>query len=92
MTPSPSSKTEAPEPSATTPGGANSTSAATPNAHKPDFLTEHFGNPEGDELYGTANDYESEPDQIKDEKRAAGQAIWYLGAFLLLVALVSWLG
>lgn len=53
----------------------------------PGFLKEHFGNPEGDEVYGTANDYETEAEQIKDEKRSANQAIWYLGAlavFLLL--------
>ena len=89
MNPSPPTPADTPEPHLPTPNG---TPPAHPNAHKPDFLTEHFGNLEGDELYGTANDYEAEADQIQDEKRTANQAIWYLGAFALLVALVAWLG
>lgn len=52
----------------------------------PGFFKTHFGNPEKDEIYGnSANDYETEPEQIKDEKRAAGQAIWFLGAAALLI-------
>lgn len=48
---------------------------------KPGFFKTHYGNPEKDEIYGTtANDYETEPEQIKDEKKAAGQAIWFLAA------------
>lgn len=53
------------------------------------FFKTHFGNPEKDEIYGvTANDYETEPEQIKDEKRSSGQAIWFLGAAALLILLV----
>lgn len=52
----------------------------------PGFWKKHFGNPESDEIYGvTANDYETEPEQIKDERRAGGQAIWFLGAAALLI-------
>lgn len=53
----------------------------------PGFLKSHFGNPEADEVYGTGNDYETEAEQIKDEKRSANQAIWYLGALALFLLL-----
>lgn len=49
------------------------------------FLKAHFGNPEKDEHYGVGNDYETEADQTKDEKAWASQAIWYLGAFVLIM-------
>lgn len=51
------------------------------------FLQSHFGNPEKDEHYGGKNDYETEADQIKDEKAAASQSIWYLGAFVLILVI-----
>ncbi len=71
----------APEPAAALPPVA---------AEQPEqgFLATHYGNPEKDEIYGTtANDYETEPEQIKDQKRSAGQAIWFLGAAVLLILL-----
>lgn len=52
----------------------------------PGFWKKHYGNPESDEIYGvTSNDYETEPEQIKDEKRTGGQAIWFLGAAAVLI-------
>jgi hypothetical protein len=59
--------------------------APSPATKEPDFLTTRFGNPESDEIRGTDNDYETEPEQIKDEKRTAGQAIWYLGLALVVI-------
>ncbi|MBP8018661.1 MAG: hypothetical protein KAY82_01355 [Hylemonella sp.] len=52
-----------------------------------DFLTSHFGNPEKDENYGVGNDYETEVNQIRDEKASASQAIWYLGAFVMIMVI-----
>lgn len=60
---------------------------ASPAAKEPDFLTSRFGNPESDEIRGTDNDYETEPEQIKDEKRTAGQAIWFLAAAVVVIVL-----
>lgn len=55
----------------------------------PGFWKKHFGNPESDEIYGvTANDYETEPEQIKDEKRTGGQSIWFLGAAAVLILIL----
>ena len=55
----------------------------------PGFWKKHYGNPESDEIYGvTANDYETEPEQIKEEKRTAGQAIWFLGAAAALILIL----
>ena len=52
------------------------------------FFKKHYGNPEHGEIYGvTANDYETEPEQIKDERKSAGQAIW----FVLALGLVTFL-
>ena len=63
-------------------------SARTPAVPSKGFFQTHFGNPEKDEIYGaTANDYETEPEQIKDEKRSGRQAIWFLGAAALLTLL-----
>ena len=67
-----------------------SVTAATPAAkeEKQGFFKTHYGNPEKDEIYGTtSNDYETEVDQIKDEKKSAGQAIWFLAAAGLLTLL-----
>ena len=62
--------------------------ALSPAVSKKGFFQTHFGNPEKDEIYGaTANDYETEPGQIKDEKRTGGQAIWFLAAAALLTLL-----
>lgn len=55
---------------------------------KPGFLKSHFGNPEAGEVYGVGNDYETEAEQTKDEKRTASQAIWFLGAFGLCLLVV----
>jgi hypothetical protein len=60
------------------------------DADKPGFLKSHFGNPEAGEVYGVGNDYETEAEQTKDEKRTANQAIWFLGAFALFL-LVTYL-
>ncbi len=55
---------------------------------KPGFLKSAFGNPESGELYGTgSNDYETEEQQIKEEKVSANQSLWYFGAFTLLLFL-----
>lgn len=54
---------------------------------KPGFLRSHFGNPEAEEVYGTANDYETEEQQIAEEKVSANQSLWYIGAFTVLVFL-----
>ena len=63
-------------------------SARTPAVPSKGFFQTHFGNPEKDEIYGaTDNDYETEPEQIKDEKRSSGQTIWFLGAAALLILL-----
>ena len=51
----------------------------------PDFFKSHFGNPEGDEVYGSGNDYETEKGQKADNKVYAQQAVWYFGAFVLIV-------
>ena len=59
-------------------------------AHAKEFVKSHFGNPESGEVYGVGNDYESEEDQIKDEKASAGQAIWIIGALLILTAIGYW--
>ena len=62
--------------------------ARLPAVSKKGFFQTHFGNPEKDEIYGvTDNDYETEPEQIKDEKRSSGQTIWFLGAAALLTLL-----
>ena len=62
--------------------------AGPPAVTKKGFFQTHFGNPEKDEIYGaTDNDYETEPEQIKDEKRSSGQAIWFVGAAALLTML-----
>jgi hypothetical protein len=62
--------------------------ARLPAVSKKGFFQTHFGNPEKDEIYGvTDNDYETEPEQIKDEKRSSGQTIWFLGAAALLILL-----
>ena len=43
-------------------------SARTPAVPSKGFFQTHFGNPEKDEIYGaTDNDYETEPEQIKDD-------------------------
>ena len=65
------------------PADAVKNEPASPEA--PDFFKSHFGNPEGDEVYGTGNDYETEKGQKADNKVYAQQAIWYLGAFVLIV-------
>jgi hypothetical protein len=70
------------------PSDINLTPSAS-STRKLGFWKRHFGNPEADEVYGaTDNDYETEPEQIKDEKRMGRQAIWFLGAaaFLTLMA------
>ena len=54
---------------------------------KPGFLRSHFGDPEAGEVYGTSNDYETEEQQIADEKVAANQSLWYIGVFTVLVFL-----
>ena len=62
--------------------------ARSPAVPKKGFFHTHFGNPEKYEIYGaTDNDYETEPEQIKDEKRSGRQAIWFLGAAALLTLL-----
>ena len=62
--------------------------ARPPAVTKKGFFQTHFGNPEKDEIYGaTGKDYETEPEQIKDEKRSSGQAIWFVGAAALLTML-----
>ena len=67
------------------------TAKAPADEPKPGFFKAHYGNPEKDEIYGvSANDYETEPEQILDEKRSAGQAIWFLGAAALLTLLAYW--
>ncbi|MBK6648387.1 MAG: hypothetical protein IPG42_00895 [Betaproteobacteria bacterium] len=55
-----------------------------------EFVRSHFGNPESGEVYGVGNDYESEEDQVKQEKASAGQAIWIIGSLLLLTAIGYW--
>ena len=65
------------------PADAVKNEPASPEA--PDFFKSHFGNLEGDEVYGTGNDYETEKGQKADNKVYAQQAIWYLGAFVLIV-------
>ena len=55
------------------------------------FLASHFGNPESGEVYGKGNDYETEEQQVKQEKASASQAVWYLGALALFLALGYWL-
>lgn len=54
------------------------------------FLKAHYGNPESGEVYGEASDYESEAEQILDEKAAGNQAIWIIGAFFVLAAVGYW--
>jgi hypothetical protein len=73
-------------PSTQPPAGRPSAESAKPDADQ-GFFKSHFGNPEADEVYGSTNDYETEAEQIKDEKRTASQAIWFLGAFALLLLL-----
>ena len=43
----------------------------TGSAEKPSFLKSHFGNPEGAEVYGVGNDYETEAHMRKGEKASA---------------------
>lgn len=58
------------------------------SADQPGFLASHFGNPDSENVYGDGgNDYETEPEMIKEERTVANQAIWFTGAFLLLVGL-----
>ena len=54
------------------------------------FVKEHYGNPESGEVYGVGNDYESEEDQIVDEKASGAQAIWIIGAMFILTAIGYW--
>ena len=74
-----------------TPFNSDQTASANPPAAaeaEQGFFKTHYGNPEKDEIYGaTSNDYETEVDQIKDEKKSAGQAIWFLVAAAMLTLL-----
>ena len=74
-----------------TPFAPDETAPASPHVavkEKQGFFKKHYGNPEKDEIYGvTSNDYETEADQIDDEKKSAGQAIWFLAAAALLTLL-----
>jgi hypothetical protein len=77
-----SSQNLPPEPN---PAGENRVQA-TEHAVK-NFARSHFGNPDAGEVYGQGNDYETEEEEIKKEKASANQAIWYTGAFGLLLLL-----
>ncbi|WP_394791209.1 hypothetical protein [Rhodoferax sp.] len=56
-----------------------------PERAKKGFLSSHFGDPEGDEVFGTDNDYETEVDQLEDVKQRANQSLWYAAVFALLM-------
>lgn len=56
-----------------------------PSRAKKGFLSSHFGDPEGDEVFGTDNDYETEVDQLEDVKQRADQSLWYAAVFALLM-------
>ncbi len=55
-----------------------------------EFVKSHFGNPESGEVYGVGNDYETEEEQVKDEKASGAQAIWFIGTALVLTAIGYW--
>ena len=59
--------------------------------HAKEFVKSHFGNPESGEVYGVGNDYETEEEQVKEEKASGAQAIWFIGTALVLTAIGYWL-
>ena len=48
-------------------------------------MSSRFGDPEGDEVFGTDNDYETEMDQLEDVKQRANQSLWYAAAFAVVL-------